>query len=543
MNDIQNILNDAKNSAIINPQNIGAAANELHKLMQSMFAEEKYNRENGIVVAPDTTGADFFLLLGFMTPDMRYDFPVIEQDFMAHCGNKTSELNMVAWYDEAYVGIVDPHEVAYKHILRLIYNGAKINEPYCTELLKKLYKTYHKKEYNRLKKYSKISPNDIFDIVDETLDLVGQEYANARILCMAQYFNIELHDDCALMYKMYGVRRDAYHNIIKRAVAGIELDEASMQEAASQINHWYEQVESDKTLLMPYRDILNITNEFFHEQGFTSSYDKLCIDLSDGGRIHMVETLAILKKIYPNRTFTFAETQIYTQVRDLILALTNVANGVDIDIDMLLGEEINEEILKNTRYKPLSIAFSEAQDNQKATTTPNTATVSKGDATSDDYLRVIDELRTELNRSRSDYKALREDYDSCKKDVTTLNSVIASLESDRDELIHLRNFAYNATSSDEVPFEMSANEMKNKLMEKNILIIGGHSNWHRKVKETFSNWKCIAVKKFSTLNPSITESYDMVFFFTEYIKHAEYYHFTSYMSKHDVNMGIFLMLI
>ena len=72
---------------------------------------------------------------------------------MENCQGRLKQFNELAWYDEAYIGTTKPVDASYGYVLRLIYNGAKLGDEYCVELLKKLYKTYYKKEYNQLKRF------------------------------------------------------------------------------------------------------------------------------------------------------------------------------------------------------------------------------------------------------------------------------------------------------------------------------------------------------------------------------------------------------
>ena len=67
--------------------------------MISLLMQDAMNREQG-KVAPDTTGADYFLLCDFITRDMEYDFPLIEQDFIKHCNGRLREFSDAGWYGE-----------------------------------------------------------------------------------------------------------------------------------------------------------------------------------------------------------------------------------------------------------------------------------------------------------------------------------------------------------------------------------------------------------------------------------------------------------
>lgn len=68
--------------------------------MTPLFLEEKYNREHGIKVAPDTIGVDYLFILGFVTEDMEADFPFIERQFLENCRHKLEEFYKVGTYGE-----------------------------------------------------------------------------------------------------------------------------------------------------------------------------------------------------------------------------------------------------------------------------------------------------------------------------------------------------------------------------------------------------------------------------------------------------------
>ena len=97
---------------------------ERRKELALLAFKELINRESGEVVAPDTTGADFFFLRGFLTDELASDFAIIEQDFLKNCRAKLQEFNKVGWYGEVSFRTTDPKMALYHNILRLIYNGA-----------------------------------------------------------------------------------------------------------------------------------------------------------------------------------------------------------------------------------------------------------------------------------------------------------------------------------------------------------------------------------------------------------------------------------
>lgn len=171
--------------------------------------EDMLSKESGSVVAPDTTGVGFFFLMDFITPDMFNDFALIEQDFLKKCRGKLDEFQQVGWYGETSFRTNRPLDAMQSAVMRLIYNGAKIGDDYCLELIKNLYKVYHKKEYNQLKRFRTISPDEIFSLTED--DYTDSDYPSVgRVMGMCPFMGIELHENCSFMYKLLNNKRAEY---------------------------------------------------------------------------------------------------------------------------------------------------------------------------------------------------------------------------------------------------------------------------------------------------------------------------------------------
>lgn len=152
----------------------------------ALMMQDIMNKEHG-KVAPDTVGADYFFLEEFITSEMDSDFAVIEQDFLQHCSGKLHEFNDAGWYGEDERWNSAPGFAIKQRLVRLMYNGAKLGDSYCVELIKYLYKLYHRKEYNQLKRFQRISPIEIFSLTED--EQGGVSYGGmGRILGIHQYF-------------------------------------------------------------------------------------------------------------------------------------------------------------------------------------------------------------------------------------------------------------------------------------------------------------------------------------------------------------------
>ena len=514
---------------------IQEALSGLKKELISYVAEEMYNQENGITVQPDTIGVDFFFLYGFFTYEMLCDFHIIEQDFMENCQGRLKQFNELAWYDEAYIGTTKPVDASYGYVLRLIYNGAKLGDEYCVELLKKLYKTYYKKEYNQLKRFSSIGMDDILEIVRNE-DPFTEDLGTARLLAMAPFFNIKIQEKAAIMYKLCERKREAYLHLVDDSIAGLELSQEVVDEAANQIDEWIERSNKDTSLAKTYKDVGKFIEEAFRYEGFLGNYDKLCMNNFRGGREHLILTLSLLKTIDPKREYTFDEVQIFTNIRDLVIALTDTATNFDDQVAFLLGEEPDEDSIKESSFKPSSIVVSENKK-EKVEKPITTAPVEIKDVTADDYIKEIDMLRAKANRLEQQNKALREDLKSCKESAKSADAIIGKYESERDELIALRNFAYSSTKQEDLPVETGTEQMKKAISEKKIVIIGGHPNWLNKLKKIFPEWRYIQIDESSRYIDVDYSDYDKVYFFTGFISHKDYYRYVAAIRKAEVSFG------
>lgn len=171
------------------------------KELAAIMFEDMLSKESGKIVAPNTTGVGFFFLMDFITTDMFNDFALIEQDFLKNCRGKLDELQQVGWYGETSFRTNRPLDAMQSAVMRLIYNGAKIGDDYCLELIKNLYKVYHKKEYNQLKRFRSISPDEIFSLTED--EYTDSDYPSVgRVMGMCQFMGIELHENCSFMYKL-----------------------------------------------------------------------------------------------------------------------------------------------------------------------------------------------------------------------------------------------------------------------------------------------------------------------------------------------------
>ena len=167
-------------------------------VMISIMQDMK-NRQEGNALQ-DTIGAEYYFLQDFITLDMDCDFTYIEKDFLKHCSDKlpeflkyTRNIDLDARYNE------NVSVALQKKILYFIYGGAQSGDAYCRELLKYLFKIYHRNLYRTLKRFRTISMDEILGLADEKeensqLGVVG------IVLIMCPLMGIAFSDEVSVLY-------------------------------------------------------------------------------------------------------------------------------------------------------------------------------------------------------------------------------------------------------------------------------------------------------------------------------------------------------
>lgn len=92
---------------------------------------------------------------------------------MKHCYDKLRDFAKVQWYEQNSIRFSSPEESHRYMVMGLILNGAKAEDEYCKALLRYLFKTYYKSLYKQLKRFNKISADEIISLseIDECMDL------------------------------------------------------------------------------------------------------------------------------------------------------------------------------------------------------------------------------------------------------------------------------------------------------------------------------------------------------------------------------------
>jgi hypothetical protein len=503
-----------------------------------------YENEMG-KVAPDTTGADYFFLYDFITEDMRLDFSLIEQEFLKHCMGRLREFDEAGWYGGDEWWYDSPKDALHKRIFRLMYNGAKLGDAYCVELLRYLYKTFHRKEYNQLKRFTKMSGREVYG-------LSVNEYDNAdygimgRILGMCQFFQIKIEDDCAFIYILLNRARKDWIEEDEARRECKYFEKGLLDECMQQVEAWQEEKKnSSRSHHNDYRVYFkesDFIGDCLKQYGYPGDYVYFCMEHNAGWNTKLAQTLAVLKMWDPKREFTFEDVQRYMAVYETVGALVDVTECFDYESGYLIGDLIDDYDRDEMLFKPENIVVKDnspapGQSVPKPKILTNIAPVSMGKASTDDYLQEIADLRKKINEKEQENNMLREQYRQAKRAMEESDELVRKYQSERDELVALRDFAYRTRQEMPPIPEKKLDDMVNVIAGKNIAVIGGHVNWVNKLKQQFPNWMYVLPDAYKTVNGKMLEGKDKVYFFTDHISHVTYGKFIAEVRERKIPFG------
>jgi hypothetical protein len=518
---------------------------EVPKELIGIFAKDYMNRKQGNLV-PDTTGAEYYFLEAFITERMSRDFAVIEQDFLRHCRDRLSELNAAGWYGEDEHGNASPKEALQKKIMRFIYNGAKTGDEYCMQLLLHLYKVYHKREYKQLKRFRVISVDDIFSFCGD--ERGGFDYGiMGRILVMSRFVGVRLEDQCSVLflYLDNGRREDIAENEAEREYP--EVKDELFEECIRQVELWTDQNTRTDEKAYGGDDDEEFVGICLRNFGYRENYARLCMKNDRGDQVQLARTLALLKTWKPKQKYTYKDLQRYAVLYQLAAALADVADSFDKELRYLLGSDVDELEKEPSLFQPENMVVRKQEEarktepeqktelDQKAMT--NIAPVGMDHADAADYLKEIAALRGKLHDMEQKQKHFREQYRQMKKLQSESEKLIEKYQSERDELIALREFAHRLKLVYEPVAEEQLEDMKKVIADKKIVIIGGHINWINKLKKQFPEWLMILPEAFKTVDGKMLVGKDRVYFFTDHISHVAYGKFIAAVRTQKIPFG------
>lgn len=516
----------------------------LSKQMISAMYEEMLYREKDNGIAPDTAGVDYFFIEGFINDAMSWEFEAIEEEFLKHCHDKLDEFADVSICGNIDGRMNSPMKATEKKFLSLIYSGAKLNDEYCIELLKHLYRVFYKKEYNQLKRFREISVNELFGLSEDPLEYDRVSYTHlGRIMGMCSIMGIKLQDEATILYRFLDKVRKEWQSADEEECDSIIIEDELFKECLNELEHMISNVDEKEV-----RKSIRRTQRYeqfleacFNAEGYPGNFSDMILDYEHERLLRLAKTYALLKTIYPKREYTFDEIVQYSYSYSLIAAAVEMNNFYDAQISMLLRKEepYNADSIDGDKplFNPEKIVIKNSNEKETKKVITNVAPVNLGEAKEEDYIAEIAKLRNKLSEKEQKIKNLSDMYRVARKTQRDAEALLDKGKSDREELIALREYAYKSTVEEEAIAETSIDEMKDAIKDKSIVIIGGHINWINKMKKEFPEWMFVSVDNFKTVDRSLLDGKEMVYFYTDYISHTAYGKFIAALRENKIRFG------
>lgn len=516
------------------------------KLLSLLRFQDEF-RDEVEKVTPDTYGCESVFVQTFISIEMEQDFPVIANSFYRNVPDALTFENYTYYCDNDIKNSY-PVKAFSDFTMMQILSMAKAGNEYSVNLLKYLYKTYYKKEYKVLKKFSVISPSEILSIVEDSSAFEGEFAGVARVLTMCLIYGIELNKDCLFLYMVM----DKYNNDIESeknhepySVSPDMIHEAqnALKEAFGV--EYLEEIEDD---IPDYYKYSRFRRKAYKYLGYDSDFD----ELQSGGITEegcYTLTMILLNKLYPNKTFTKEEIQVYASIYYDVQSICGAMDEINNYYQTLMGE-IDDYVLEDSMFipeefekvsgigKPKEVKKHNSNVNAvKDKDTYRDNKKAKTEYKEQDLLAEIENLRSRLHKKEHDANHLSELYRETKKRLEQAEADKDKYSSEHSELVALREHLYNITEDDIVIKESSRQDIINAIKDKKVIIIGGHTNWIQKMKDMFPDWTYINFKSTTTIDDNILNNADHVYFFTDFIKHNVYYRFINIVRDKKIPFG------
>lgn len=528
------------------------------------------------LVEPDRYGCWATFVCTFITEEMRESFSAAARVFLRHESDRLDNYTKTM-YADPYPGQEVFRTRFNMQVLSMMVHAVQEGSAFTADLLILLYKTFFKKEYKTLRRFRKINYNEIRSFIDDCPAEYLEIPMLARIMGMCMIMDISFDPDCCILFTALNdyidwkeTREDELADFYKIPDKLLEQGEAWVKEQIEQIDtpvrkKKYYFAPADAKEYLPYRVASRIAEKELSRHGFDTEYLYMIGDNPLPVETEMGQVYAMLAETFPEETFSFRDVQMLTVIQEItrsicayeeeIIDLTDTLlytfSESDEHEDWILTNDILSELKKGTDKRTAKSGMTDAKKSGKAfpeqgehvskTEAVGTASVEAGGTAADgpeELIREISRLRELLHATRENEKRERHAAAALRREQEEQKKLTAEYASQKKELAALREYVYQLTEQEDVPRDdVSLEEMKERLSEKHIVIIGGHSNWSKKLKQEFPAWTFLNPKASGSVDKKLVLNADKVYFFTDAIAHTTYYRFVNIIRESKVDFG------
>lgn len=473
----------------------------------------------------DTECAEFLFAGHFLYGDIcaREDFLLILTDFNAKKSDRFEEfLQYVPMLNRADITTISPDNFMRQEIIGLLYGGVKAGDGYCREALRILYKTFYKNEYNQIKRFSALHSTELIELCKDKEGKSIDILKTSRILCMAYVLDVQIDENCR-----------PYYIAVSDMMAKIEEDEKNKQDSDSK-------VVIDGGLREDLQDSPRV-DEIIKQTPKDGNGNFLVFDKINSVISHIFSDQGDFKKDYLLQSFPLDPNRAVEYLNAIIsdMGLSGKFSNEDIVLMSPFIAVISAYATLTADYKDLLYSFLYPNSNLEANSSQIIDTLdrlkpanramhkelpiseipadepSKTEPQQNSLEDEIADLRRRLREKESECTELRI---QCKKErdaKSELEVELGEWQSEKIELQRLRDYVYNETEDDVPEREISYEEMKRSIKDRNVIIIGGNENWTKKLKNEFPNWKFVGAIASPTVASGIIRNCEKIYFFTD----------------------------
>lgn len=518
---------------------------ELNDLLQNMiessgnFVNYMMNIQDDKKLMQDTYGCERFFVDFFINDEMREDFPLIARDFYVHEFANIPKHQDVEYFD-IEAGEDWPELMFNRFTLGLMMNAVNSGSEYTKALFLYLHKTYYKKEYRTLKRFSKMSLSELLALAKPE-GRIHLYYANlSRILCIAPMYGIKFDVKC---HVVYGILNE-FINKFGLSV-GYSFDEDvgdSFKDCRKEIDERFDQ----KKLYSLDAKMSKFLGNVFQWLGYSPEYADWCDENDRGVEDRLAIALSILKKTFPksNREYSAEELTLYGMILHCASAMTCNSSWLAETLRTLAygesGTFYYDEFPSMFHPEDVQVKTSRSENNKTKRQVKDFVEHAGADECRHDesvLIEEVDKLRRKVHKLESDNSTLRAGLAEKRRLEEESKDIRKQLEASKRELAVLRNYVYKLTESDNPITDKKIESMRETIAGYRIVIVGGHSNWLSKMKKEFPDWLFINPEASGSTDVSIVDKADYVYFFTDTISHSKYHQFMNVIRERKINFG------
>lgn len=542
-------------------ERVNNAGSDMEKWLAERKERAKYIKDLSLEnESASEDGIEFSFVNEFITGDLRVEISGIAKDFFTNCADvcrqvdeKKDELHAVDYftgdYDKASYNINMIGDQFALMIIHYLYYGTKLGNEFCKKQLIALHRIFHKKEYNSIKRFSKLIGYDIFDILGDDMT----DGSAARVIIISRLLGIE-------------VEKDRNFEVICK-LTNKHLREDIPKEKYSKIydgDYHDEDCESFDHNLFIAKDIVN---------GYLAAYKKDIATIKSCIRNTAYRYFSVNEKLY---NMSIIENWLRNGsifVTNTVEAVANALSDPDYEYDYTDSQVVkdasdderfqmlNELMMASFINFMMQIVFAGNlsaisdnwflfnDDNHSKLYKPMVADKSVDEAEPDDYkqdesddradlIAQINELKSQVKMQESEINSLRGENKKTKSLQRELDKLKYESADDKKELAALRSFVYELDKESETEAaENNIENMKKALKNKRLTIIGGHQNLVNYLKQEFPDWTYTATEVRSDIPLSKLVNQDMTVFCAEHICHAFYYKYLHMARKNNLKIG------